>query len=121
MHRAQVVQVLFGVAHAAHLVVKPGAVTHAGSFQQVPPFAREHITLNDQHNIGTEPLESADSLTSCLGGEAFRAILLGQLVGKLIEDALRQSAGGIVDVGAHIISVHFQGCLNRLPVPVECG
>ena len=48
-------------------------------------------------------------------------VLLGQFVGKLVEDALGQSTRGIVDVGAHFVSVHFQGCLNCLPVPVECG
>ena len=68
--RAQVVQVLFGVAHAAHFIVEPGTVANTGSLQQIPPFAGEHIALNDQHNIG--------------------------------------------------VSVHFQGCLNCLPVPVEC-
>ena len=119
--RAQVVQVLFGVAHTAHFVVQPGAVTNTGSFQQIPPFAGEHIALNDQHNVGTELVESIDSLTGCLSREAFRAVLLGQLVGELVEDALGQSTRGIVDVGAHFVSVHFQGCLNCLPVPVECG
>ena len=115
------VQVLFGVAHAAHFVVEPGAVANAGGLQQVPPFAGEHIALNDQHNIGAELVESVNSLTGCLRCEAFRAVLLGQLVGKLVEDALGQSTRRIVDVGAHFVSVHFQGCLNCLPVPVECG
>ena len=119
--RTQVVQVLFGVAHAAHFVVEPGAVANTGGLQQVPPFAGEHIALNDQHNIGAELVESVNSLTGCLRCEAFRAVLLGQLVGKLVEDALGQSTRRIVDVGAHFVSVHFQGCLNCLPVPVECG
>lgn len=44
-----------------------------------------------------------------------------QLVGKLVEDTLGQSTRRIVDVGAHFVSVHFQRCLNCLPVPVECG
>ena len=119
--RAQVVQVLFGVAHAAHLVVEPGAVANAGGCQQVPPFAGEHIALNDQHDVGTELVESIDSLTGCLSRKAFGAVLLGQLVGELVEDALGEGTRSIVDVGAHIVSVHFQGRLNRLPVPVECG
>ena len=119
--RTQVVQVLFGVAHAAHLVVEPGAVANAGGFQQVPPFAGEHVALNDQHNIGAELVESVNSLSSCLSREAFGAVLLGQLVGKLVEDTLGQSTRRIVDVGAHFVSVHFQRCLNCLPVPVECG
>ena len=75
--RAQVVQVLFGVAHTAHLVVEPGAVANTGGFQQVPPFTGEHIALDDQHNIGTELVESIDSLSSCLSREAFGAVLLG--------------------------------------------
>ena len=114
-------QVLFGVAHAAHFVVKPGAVANTGGLQQVPPFAGEHIALNGQHNIGAELVECVNSLTGCLRCEAFGAVLLGQLVGKLVEDALGQSTRRIVDVGAHLVSVHFQGCLNSLPVPVECG
>ena len=44
--RTQVVQVLFGVAHTTHFVVKPGAVANTGGLQQVPPFAGEHIALN---------------------------------------------------------------------------
>ena len=119
--RAQVMQVLFGIAHTAHFVVEPGAVANTGGLQQVPPFAGEHIALNDQHNIGAEFVESVNRLTSSLSSEAFGAVLLGQFVGKLVEDALGQSTRRIVDVGAHFVSVHFQGCLNCLPVPVECG